>query len=111
MVLSYKHAYFTIDPTDEEELDLGEVLDVIVYHPELDAAKRGLDSPPLSTEGSFVLYASNYQPRVGKVLEVHPTMTKSVVVQVWKPKQPRRGLPDLVNARYRTLDAPDNFDR
>ena len=86
--LTYFHVSYA--DFDEEELDLGEVLDAIIYHPELDAAKRGLDSPPLPTEGSFVLYAANYQPRVGKVLEVHPTLTKSVVVQVWKPKQPRR---------------------
>lgn len=103
--------HVTYEDFDEEEIDQGEVVEHVCYHPELDAARHGLSSNPLPTEGSIVLYASNYQPRVGKVLEVHPSLSKSVVVQVWKPKQPRHGHPDLANARYRTLDSPENPDR
>ena len=109
--LTYFHV--TYEDFDKEEIDLGEVIDSVVYHPELDVATRGLSSAPMPSECSMVLYASNYQPRVGvgKVLEVHPFLTKSVVVQVWKPRQPRRGLPDLANSRYRTMDTPENPDR
>ena len=96
---------------DEEELDLGEVLDHVSYHPELDVSQRGLEANPFPPEGSWILYASDYQPRIGKVLEIHPDLTRSVVVQVWKPKQPRRGTPDLASARYKTYDSADNPDR
>ena len=103
--------HVSYDDFDEEELDLGEVIDAVIYHPELDVARHGLSSPVLPTEGSFLLYAADYQPRVGRVLEVHPTINKSVVVQVWRPKQPRNGVADIANARYKTLDSEENPDR
>ena len=96
---------------DEEELDYGEVVDAVIYHPELDAAQTGLRTPQLPREGTFVLFAADYEPRVGKVMELHPAQRKPIVVQMWRPRQPPRGRADLSTAQYATRDAEDNPDR
>ena len=96
---------------DEEELDLGEVWTSVCYHPELDAAKDGLTVPQMPKEGSLVMYALNYDPRIGKVVEIREDLAKPVVVQIWKPKRARRGPTDLVTAKYSTDDTAEDPER
>lgn len=54
--------------------------------------------PELPREGSFVLCA-DYESRVGKVLELYPSMEKPGIVRVWIPKQSIRGREDLSLSR------------
>ena len=96
---------------DEEELDMGELWDHVIYHPELDAAKDGLQQLGLPDEGSYVLFAADYAPRIGRVVEKRPTQAKQLVVQMWRPKQPRSGKADLTTARYETRDSAEEPDR
>ena len=83
----------------------------MIYHPELDAAKDGLNVPALPAEGSMVLFAADYEPRLVKVLELHPSSLKQVVVQMWRPRQPRRGRADFSTARFNTRDSTEEPDR
>ena len=79
-----------------------------LYHPELDVAKQGVGVPDLPPVGNMVLFAADYEPRVGKVMELRPTLVNQVVVQLWKPRQPRRGRADISTAKFATLDSPED---
>ena len=69
MVLDQGQSYFhiTYDDFDEQELDLGEILDSVIYHPELDVSKNGLQTPVLVLpEVNFwVVFVSNYDSALG----------------------------------------------
>ena len=103
--------HVTYPDFDEEELDLGEVWKSACYHPELDAARDGLSIPTLPPEGSVVLYSANYEPRLGKVVELREDLDKPVVVQLWKPKRARRGPTNLIKAKFTTHDTPEDPER
>ena len=96
---------------DEEELDLGEVWNSVCYHPELDAAKDGLRVPRMPKEETVVLYASDYQPRIGVVVDIREELAKPVIVQIWKPKLRRGRSTDLVTAKYATQDTTEDPER
>ena len=99
------------DDFDEEELDYGELVDAVYYHPELDVACTGLVLDTLPSEGTFVLFAADYEPRVGKVVEHRPDDRRQLVIQMWRPKRPRRGKANLSTAKYATRDSDSDPDR
>ena len=103
--------HVSYDDFDEEELDFGELIDSVYYHPELDAANAVLSADTLPKEGTFVLFAADYEPRVGKVIELRPDDRKQIVIQMWRPKRPRRGRAELSTAQYATRDSDSDPDR
>ena len=64
---------------DEEELDLGQLMDRVIYHPVLDTMKDVTAPPEVTT---FVLFSLQQQPRVGKVVEVHYQDQRQVVIHL-----------------------------
>ena len=80
---------------DEEEIDLGELLEAVCYHPALDA-QHNLHDDILPEVGSMVLFEWDYRPRLGQVKEVTADR-RPIVLQLWKP---HRQAQDLVSARY-----------
>ena len=56
--------------------------DVIVYHPLLDS-HGDLEVP---TIGEFVWFSQNQQPYLGQVVSVDPTVSRPIVVQLFRPQ-------------------------
>ena len=76
--------HVTFEDFDEQELDLGEVWDSVIYHPELEVNQEELSSAMLPKVGSMVLFAAKYQPCLGKVVEVQTHSIRPVVVQIYR---------------------------
>ena len=68
---------------DEEELDKGELLDAVCYHPALDKY-HDLREDLLPEVGEMILCAWNYQPRVRRVKELS-TSSRPITMHLWKP--------------------------
>ena len=93
------------DDCDQEELDAGQVWDAVVYHPRMDDAQEVIKQPP--KVGTFVLFAQNQHPRVGKVTAVDAEARKPIAVQLWKPN---KNCKSLVNAKFRQSMSMDSTD-
>ena len=89
--------HVTFDDFDEQELDLGEVWDSVIFHPELEVNAEGLAPPVFPEIGSVVLFAANYQPCLGEVVEVQPHSQKPVVVNKYRPTRSSR---DFLSAKF-----------
>ena len=80
----------------EEELDLVQVQERVIYHPALDSLVESVFSLPGA--GTFILFSHQQQPRLGQVKEVRDQDRHQLVVHLWKPHRKSR---DFVSARFR----------
>ena len=64
--------HVTFEDFNEQEMDLGEVHEHVIYHPELDKASNGLEATILPQVGTMVLvlFVENYDPHIEVVVEV-----------------------------------------
>ena len=85
---------------DEEQMTMEEMSQVIAYHPLMDATSD-LQVP---ASGSFVWFAVNQQPRLGRVVSVDPTLSRPIVVEVFEPQANAVSLP---RARFVLSQDPD----
>lgn len=90
--------YVVYTDFDEEQLDKSQMSDIVVYHPLLDV-HGDLDVPQVDT---YVWFSQNQQPFLGKVM-VDPTVTRPIVVQLYRPQVNAVSLP-----RARFQGAVDN---
>ena len=74
--------YVTYEDFDEEQMTRAELSAVMVYHPLLDSC-GDLEVPQA---GTFVWYAVNQQPRLGKVISVDPIVSRPAAVEVYVPQ-------------------------
>ena len=88
--------HVTYDDFDQQDLDLEELLDSVVYHPELDTINDAV-VPTLPEVDTVVLFAADQEPRLGRVMEIQPQSQKPVVIQLLKP---HRGSRNLTSAKY-----------
>ena len=75
------HYHVEYSDFDSEDLDREQLAQFVVYHPLLDMAEN-LDVPPV---GSFVWFAHNQEPRLGRVQAVDPSASRPLAVQVYVP--------------------------
>ena len=80
--------HITYPDFDGETMTRGELATHIVYHPLLDTA-GDLDVPEVD---QFVWYSSNGKPRLGKVIEVDPTVSRPLTVQIYRPQSNARSI-------------------
>ena len=66
---------------DAEDLSFNELVDSLVYHPGLDYTTDLL----VPEVGSFVWYSREQAPRLGKVVEVDPTLPRPITVHIYDP--------------------------
>ena len=91
--------HVTFEDFDEQELDMGEVWDSVIYHPELEGGDGDLGPAEYPEVGSTVLFAANQQPCLGKVVEVQPYAQRQVVVQLWTPARRSK---DFISSKFRS---------
>ena len=87
---------------DEEELDLGQLQQRVIYHPALDTMEHAMTAMP--EVGSFVLFALQQQPRLGQVVEIHEQDQRQLVIHLWKPQRSAR---DFVSAKFKPAFADE----
>ena len=95
--------HVTFEDFDEQELDLGEVLDSVVFHPEMEVSEDALTAVNLPDLDSVILFPSNYKPCLGRVVEIQPHAVRPVVVQLLRPSRMSK---DFVSAKF-VPAAPD----
>ena len=95
--------HVTFEDFDEQELDLGEVWDSVIYHPEMETNQDALTTTDLPDINTVVLFPSNYKPCLGRVVEVQPHAIRPVVVQLYRPARMSK---DFVSAKF-VAAAPD----
>lgn len=71
------------DDCDQEELDVGQLWDAVVYHPRMDDI-RERPTIIMSGVGQFVLFALEQLPRIGRVTALDPEAIKCITVHLWK---------------------------
>ena len=67
---------------DGEDLSREELIDTLVCHPALDSS-AGVELPEI---GSFVWHSVNQAPRLDKVSEMDPTLSRPVTVMIYDPQ-------------------------
>ena len=85
--------HVTYSDFDEEDLEAAQLAEVLLYHPLMDHA----GDVAVPRQDSFVWFARNNLPVLGKVLAVDPTISRQVSVQLY---QPAAGSKNVVTARY-----------
>lgn len=99
--------HVTFEDFDEQELDLGEVWDSVIYHPELEEGDGGLEATAYPEVVSMVLFAANQRPCLGRVVEVQPYAQRQVVVQVWAQARKSK---DFISSKFRPLSTDGEVD-
>ena len=90
----------TYSDFDSEEVDRQTLASMLVHHPLLDT--RGDVVVP--EVGSFVWFSEDQQPRLGRVKEIDPSVSRPVAVHLYSP-QP--GASDISRARFRPVTDPE----
>ena len=86
---------------DEEDLNLGELAKVLLYHPGLGTA----DEVQLPEVGTFVWFAWEQRPRLGLVESVDPSVPRPLQVRCYAPV---RGDPDITKERFQPAFGDDD---
>ena len=73
---------------DEEDLNRGQLAESLLYHPGLSTAEEVV----LPEVGSYVWFAWEQQPWIGRVMVVDPTVPRPIQVRCYTPV---KGLEDL----------------
>ena len=89
--------HVTFDDFDEKEMDLGEIWDSVIYHPELEVREDDLSPTKFPEVGSVVLFVVEYQPCLGKVVELHPYVLCPIVVEILRSI---RSSKDFVSVKF-----------
>ena len=66
-------------------MDLGEVWDMVNYHPRMD--NKHFHENQVPAIGEAVVFALNQQLRVGVVKEIHLQDPKPIATELWKPQK------------------------
>ena len=92
MVTDEGRVYFKVQykDGDQEELDLGELWDSVIYHPRMDTAKYVPAELPKLHE--VVLFADGQQPKVGEVEAVDENEHLPVTLSLWRPSSKANSL-------------------
>ena len=83
----------TYSDFDSEEVDRQTLAKMLAYHPLLDTT-FDLEVPAV---GTFVWFSEDQNPRLGKVVEVDPSTSRPLTVQVFLPQA---GAGDITRARF-----------
>ena len=90
------------DDCGKEDIDPGELLDSVVYHPRLET--RLYEDTQLPAVGQPVMFAQHLRPRFGIIAEINPTLAKPLAILLWKPNSKAKS---FLTARFKsTLHQP-----
>ena len=92
----------TYSDFDSEEIDKQKLASMIVFHPLLDTSSD-FEVPAVD---SFVWFSEDQLPRLGKVIEIDPSVSRPITVHLYSPHP---GAPDIARARFQpALDQDTN---
>ena len=90
----------TYSDFDSEEVGRQRLASMLVYHPLLDT-KADIVVPEVDT---FVWFSERHQPRLGRVKEIDPSVSRPVTIQLYSPHP---GASDITKARFVPAMDPD----
>ena len=85
------------DDCGKEEIDKGELYEGIVYHPRLEQSL--FSDTQLPAINQMVMFALEYSPRFGKIVEINPLSPKPLSVMLWKPNNKAK---TILSARFKS---------
>ena len=90
----------TYSDFDSEEVDRQKLASLLAFHPLLDTL-ADISVPEVD---SFVWFSEDQQPRLGKVLEVDPSVSRPITVHLYSPQA---GAKDITRARFHPTTDPE----
>ena len=107
MGVDEEQRWFTVDydDGDQQDMDMGEVWDMVSYHPRMD--NQHFQETLLPEVGEAVVFAMNQHLRLGVVKEIHTQDRHPIETELWKP---RKNAPSLHLARFKPSENEGQTD-
>ena len=99
--------WYTVDydDGDQQELDTGEIWDMVSYHPRMD--HKYFRETQLPAVGEAIVFALDQRLRLGVVQELHMQDLKPISTVLWKPQ---KNAPSLHLARFKPSENEGQTD-